>query len=218
VARCAFCGRPGGPGELGWHDLDPTLSRCPSCGRDAVDTPERLRAHVPAVRQATQDLGFGLASRVRVVFATATELRAEPRRTHGQALGLTELRPTGGRSAEATVIRVLRGLPAFMFGRVVAHEVGHAWLGQFGAQPCGDAVREGVCELLSYAWLKRSAVPFAEAVRDGIRTNPDPVYGDGFRTVHAAVRRHGRAAVVTSLAATGELPTDPSVKRTRVSP
>lgn len=218
TASCTFCGRPAGRGEQGWTDLAPRLRRCPTCADDAVATPEALRGHVPGVRQITRDLGFALASRVQVVFATPGELPAGADDRHGAdaVLGHTKLRVTGARSAEATIIQLQRGLPAFMFGRVLAHELGHAWLAQLGARPLSGAVEEGVCELLSYAWLKRSGVPFAEAVRDRIRANPDPVYGNGFRDVHKAVRRHGIAALVASLSSCGQLPTGPGPEKRQV--
>jgi hypothetical protein len=203
VATCAFCARPRGAGEPGWHDLGGGAVRCPTCALEAVDTQESLRRNVPVVRQVTSDLGFALASRVRVVFGTEDDLLgAGP----DGAFGVTELRITGARTADATVVRVLRGLPAFVFGRVVAHELGHAWLAQFGARPADPAVEEGVCELISYAWLKRAATPHAETLREMIRDNPDPLYGNGFRMVYAAVRHHGLATVISSMSTSGTLP------------
>jgi hypothetical protein len=213
---CAFCARPGNRGEPGWCDLGVGTHRCPACAHGSVDTHALLRSHVPEVRRIAGELGFGLVTRVRVVFGTAEDLRSGPGDPVRGMLGVTELRVTGVRSAEATVVRVLRGLPSFVFGRVVAHELGHAWLGQFGARPSSQAVEEGLCELVSYAWLKRSGTPFAAEVRDRMWTNSDPVYGDGFRAVHAAVRQHGLAAVLESMSRFGDLPVGPSqVQRSR---
>jgi hypothetical protein len=62
------------------------------------------------------------------------------------------------------------------------------------------------CELFAYAWLKRRRTPDAEALRSRLRTNPDPIYGGGFREVHDAVQRHGIAAVLSELLSTGQLP------------
>jgi hypothetical protein len=206
VATCVFCGRRAGQGEPGWRDLGAGTHRCPACAQDAVDTQETLRRHVPRVRDVTRDLGFGLARRVRVVFGTVDDLSGPG---PARPFGVTELRITGARTAEVVVVRVLCGLPAFVFGRVVAHELGHAWLAQFASRPADPAVEEGVCELIAYAWLKRSGAPYAEELRDEIRTNPDPVYGNGFRTVHTAVQRHGLATVLESMSTTGTLPSEP---------
>ncbi len=205
VGRCRFCGRPRGLDEPGWHEFEPAGWRCPTCGDEAVDTIEGLRRHVRGVRQVTAELGFGLRSRVRVVFATFAELAAG-HAAAGTPLACTELTATAAGVAEAVVVRVARGLPAFAFGRSVAHEVGHVWLAQSAAGPRRPPVEEGLCELVAYAWLKRSPYTYAEQLRDLIRTNPDPVYGGGFREVHAALTRHGIASLRASLATTGELP------------
>lgn len=207
--RCAFCGRPSGDGEPGWSELFPPSWRCPSCAADAVDTPEELRRHVSEVRRGTRELGFGLTARVRVTFANTGPARADlgGRHAPGTMLAYTEMLPTEPRSADVVAVRVLSGLPGFVFGRAVAHEVGHAWLAQAGARPRRPEVEEGVCELVAYAWLKRSNLPFAEAVRQTVRQNPDPTYGAGFREVHAAVRQHGLTAVLAGLTTHGDLPT-----------
>jgi hypothetical protein len=180
-----------------------------------VDTPDLLRRHVREVRQVTEALGFGLRSRVRVVFASVDELRSGVlgHAVVGAPLAYTELVVTGARSAEAAVVRVMCGLPAFAFGRALAHEVGHAWLAQSGARSPRLPIEEGMCELISYAWLNRAGLPYAEAVRDTIRNNPDPVYGGGFREVHAALRGHGLTALIDALVATGEPPSGTPVRR-----
>ena len=92
------------------------------------------------------------------------------------------------------------------FGRAVAHEIGHAWLAQYGHIPVAHEVEEGLCELFAYAWLKRERSPLADTLRSQLRADPDPVYGGGFRTVHAAVDRHGIENVLTSLLTNGALP------------
>ncbi|MCT2588265.1 protein DA1 [Actinophytocola gossypii] len=195
--RCLFCARSSDLTEPGWSEVSTSAWRCPSCSAEAVDTEAEFRRHVVEVRRITRDLGFGLSVPVRVVLAPGGP---------GPTLAHTELVPTGPRTADVTLVRVTPGPPAFLFGRSVAHEVGHAWLAQAGARPQRLEVEEGVCELVSYAWLKRSGLPHAEAVRDMIRRNPDPTYGAGFREVHAAVRRHGLRPVLASLADSGELP------------
>jgi hypothetical protein len=197
--RCIYCGRSSDLTEPGWSEVASSEWRCPSCSADAVDTDTELRRHVVEVRRITRELGFGLTVPVRVVFASVPPAL-------GPALAHTELVLTGPRTADVNLVRVAPGLPAFMFSRSVAHEVGHAWLAQSSARPHRAEVEEGVCELVSYAWLKRSGLAYAEAVRDMIRHNPDPTYGDGFREVHEAVHGHGLRRVLRSLIDRGELP------------
>ncbi|MFD0575714.1 protein DA1 [Dactylosporangium darangshiense] len=63
-----------------------------------------------------------------------------------------------------------------------------------------------MCELFAYAWLKQHGSPLARALREQFASNPDPVYGAGFRAVYAAVRAHGIDTVLDGVLLTGRLP------------
>ena len=41
-----------------------------------------------------------------------------------------------------------------------------------------------------------------------IRSDPSPVYGEGFRAAHESFQRHGLRAVLDSVRATGSIPLD----------
>jgi hypothetical protein len=162
---------------------------------------------VPGIRARAKELGFVLCAPVRVGLVSADDLREEASGLPGRmAFGLTSLLITGDRTADVVMIKILAGLPATLFGAVVAHELGHAWLAQHGSRPTEPSVEEGFCELVAHAALKRLDTTFAAGLREQIRRNPDPVYGDGFRRVQAAVRHHGIRNVLACLATTGRLP------------
>ncbi|QKV75300.1 protein DA1 [Amycolatopsis sp. Hca4] len=169
-----------------------------------------MRNLLPRVRRSVAELGFSLRHRVRVRLAEPDELRS-PSGT--DLLGLTRIVAVDEGRGHAEAVLVLRGLPAELFGSTVAHELGHAWLSENGNHPRNPAVEEGLCELIAYAWLKKSSTRFGAALREELATNTDPVYGEGFRQVHTAVRHHGVDRVLRTVAATGELP--PSRKSTR---
>ncbi|WBB80604.1 protein DA1 [Micromonospora sp. WMMD882] len=206
--RCVFCGRPDAdPRPAGWQPFDQTLLRCPTCLVDAVETPGHLRRWLPVARARLAETGVTLPTRVRVRLVGPAVARSRLPTPHdGLLLGLTELVTDGHGRTRATGIAVVAGLPPVIFGRTVAHEIGHAWLAQHGYAPVAPPVAEGICELFAYAWLRRWPAPVAERLRDQMRANPDPVYGDGFRAVHAAVTRHGLPAVLDAVARTGRLP------------
>ncbi|GAA4410469.1 protein DA1 [Actinokineospora soli] len=170
-----------------------------------MEDQDDVRRVLPDIRRTAADLGFALRNRVKVSLVHPSEL-GELGPTGARAYGLTELIVVDDRTAQATAVRVMRGLPADLFHRTVAHELGHAWLGETGRRAADAAVEEGLCELISYACLKKLGTPFARSLRDAIVNNPDPVYGDGFRRVHAAVRAHGLARVLTAVSTTGDLP------------
>jgi hypothetical protein len=142
-----------------------------------------------------------------VQIVTAEEIDKSARApSHGVVVGLTDIWVSGRGRAKVSSIRVVAGLPPTYFGQAVAHEIGHAWLAQYGHRPVPPAVEEGLSELFAYAWLKRERSSLAERLRAQMRGNPDPVYGQGFRLVHASVAQHGIARVLASLVTIGALP------------
>lgn len=205
---CALCARPmEQPPAAGWTRLGAVVHRCPRCGLGAVGTQARVREELPLVRRSLRNLGFRLPTRVRVRLVAADELPSPSigRHPSGTVFGATRLVDHGD-GVDVVDMLVLAGLTPTHFGRTVAHESGHAWLAQTGCRPRHAAIEEGFCELLAYAWLKRRPGDLAAALRHHLVSNPDPVYGDGFRAVHAATRRHGIRTVVASLATSRALP------------
>lgn len=82
---------------------------------------------------------------------------------------------------------------------VLAHELGHAW--QFSVQPDPDAVSdflvEGFAEWVSFHLMKRAGLT-EYCYR--LKTNPDPLYGNGFRWYFAIEEQFGVAAVLDIMA------------------
>lgn len=92
-------------------------------------------------------------------------------------------------------IEIVRGLTPIRFQGVVAHEFGHVWLAVHRISvPLW--VEEGFCELLAHRlYIESNTEEGARYARE-IETNPDPLYGDGFRRLHAAVGTGGLARVI----------------------
>ncbi|MEU0560467.1 protein DA1 [Dactylosporangium maewongense] len=207
LAECMFCARThADPAPPGWRPFAAGMMRCPTCLADAVETQQDARLHLPSVRRQMTDIGLELPDRVRVRIVSPEEAAATAGLvTTGVLLGLTEQTTGGAEGTRVTGISIVAGLPPTYFGRAVAHEIGHAWLALRGRAPVDDVIEEGLCELFAYAWLRRHGTPMALELRRRLSTNPDPVYGGGFRTVHQAVRRHGVATVLDRLLTTGGL-------------
>jgi hypothetical protein len=143
-------------------------------------------------------LGIVLDRRVRVTLADTVSQVAGPSTT-----GLTH---AVHQTREVIGITVISGLTRVDFCRTVAHEIGHAWLVQRGAEVSDPVLVEGLCELFAAAWLKKQPGHLAATIRDAMATNPDPTYGVGYRTVRNAVVNHGIRAVLTALCEDGGLP------------
>ncbi|HEX6343920.1 protein DA1 [Umezawaea sp.] len=201
---CALCGRPGPDGRRGWSRFTATTARCPTCARQAVDTLDEARKHIPLLRGEMAALGIALAQRVRVTLVDPDGLVDD---SGALCLGRTLQRTWVETSVTDVLgIEIARGLTETHFGAVVVHEIGHAWLAQRGAPDLSPQVEEGVCELFSGAWLKRRPTGFAAALRRSALDNPDPVYGAGYRMVRDSVVSHGITAVLDSVCGRGRLP------------
>jgi hypothetical protein len=211
AGRCVFCTRPHArPDQPGWRRFTGQLLRCPTCQVGAVETQMHARRWLPVVRSEMARIGVSLPVRVLVRLVGPDKL--DPFRVpsaQGVLLGVTEQVVIGEGATEVVEIRVAAGQPPLQFGRCVVHEIGHAWITQQGGPRPDPGVEEGLCELFAHGWLKQQPGAAAEELRRGLHENPDPVYGGGFRTVHAAARAHGVGPVMLALSRTGELPRPP---------
>lgn len=208
--RCVFCHRPHEQAHPpGWCRFTGPRLRCPTCSTGAVEDQQQARSWLPVIRREMAAIGVWLPTRVlvRLVDPDRLDPATQPS-AQGVLLGVTEHTSWGNQRLEVVEIRIAGGQPPLQFGRAVAHEIGHAWLTQHGGpgrRPELD-IEEGLCELFAHGWLKKQRTPLADELRRRMRENPDPLYGEGFRKVHASARRYGVAAVMGSLAHHGRLP------------
>jgi hypothetical protein len=154
------------------------------------------------VRPLLQSYGIRLPNRVRVQLATVAEITERMGTGHS---GYTATRRTGNGPARVTELRIVRGLPATQFGSVLAHEMGHSWL---AGCPRGGRTRqdeEGLCELVASWWLLRRGGPLARSLLDSMRSNPDPIYGEGFRRARRATEALTPVQIVAQVTRIGHL-------------
>lgn len=204
-AVCLFCrGWHVNPAPPRWTPFTDGTLRCDRCATGAVETQHDARRYLPTVRRHLTGLGLSLPERVPVRMVAADEgVVALGRPGPGVLLGFTEQVVHGRGRPRVTGISIVAGMPPIFFGRAVAHEFGHAWLALHGEAPVDDVTEEGLCELFAYAWLRRDGTPTAHRLRRELRTNPDPLYGGGFRALHAVVQRDGVTTVLDRLLRTG---------------
>ncbi|CAH2043100.1 unnamed protein product [Thlaspi arvense] len=58
------------------------------------------------------------------------------------------------RKCEVTAILILYGLPRFLTGYILAHEMMHAWLRLNGYRNLNMVLEEGLCQMLGHMWLE----------------------------------------------------------------
>ncbi|GAA2962446.1 protein DA1 [Actinokineospora diospyrosa] len=204
AARCTLCGRPApDPRAPGWSRWG-AAARCPRCALGAIETQEDARGQIPEVRAAMAALGIELTRRVRVTLAGHGPLSVETTGRDG-VLGITH-QQWGPAGYAAVSIEIAAGLTPIHFGATLAHELGHAWLAERKSGPLPLPLEEGVCEVFAGAWLKKQGTPMATRLRASMEANRDPIYGDGYRMVRAAILHTGIESVLTSVIKTGALP------------
>ncbi len=93
-------------------------------------------------------------------------------------------------------IYVLDHLPRERFIESCAHEIAHDWMQHHAGVRYPEDIREGFAEYVAALADRASGRP--EMVRR-MESNPDPVYGGGYRKVAAYAQQHGLNGLLTAL-------------------
>jgi len=184
---------------------------CSLCRRTAIDTKEQAKPHVEAMAAWLCQNGFAFQNLVlRIELVGQMELMAK---TRGPASPYTQgiitkswLTQNGRTTRRVDGVAILAGLPRQMLNGVAVHELGHAWLFLEGADSLEPRVEEGFCNTLSFLYHSEVSSDEARFCLRVIQDSPDPIYGDGFRLVHAAVQRWGLRTIADYLKQYRQLP------------
>lgn len=203
LPRCWSCSAiTGGIGMRRETVLPDGRSRCARCSKWAVDRQSDVGAVVRVVRPFLHSLGLRLPNQVRVELVEPADLRTN---AGERAHGLTVVEQGGwGRGPRVRGIKVVSGMTATQFGQVVAHEMGHGWLSLCPGRRT-PVLEEGICELIGSWWLRHRGGRLAEHYLEQLLQNPDPLYGDGYRSAYRRAGDSTPAEVVRRLERTGTL-------------
>jgi len=179
---------------------------CALCRRTAIDTKEQARPYVNAVAAWLYGHGFRFHDlKLKIDLVGAADFSASP----GMAgLIAGQIRHTlhgnGQRAVEG--VNVLYGLPAQLLQGVFAHELGHAWLFLEHVDGLPAPLEEGFCEVMAYLFHKESGRAEGAVYMKQIEDNQCAVYGEGFRVLRDAVRRHSFVYVLDYMRLNRTLP------------
>lgn len=95
-------------------------------------------------------------------------------------------------------IFILSGLPLEEFKAVLAHELLHVWLIEHKVD-LSHTNTEGFCNLGAMLVNQTENSPFSLNLLRQLENNPDPVYGDGYRTMKERLDRLGWDGLITDL-------------------
>jgi LIM domain-containing protein/protein DA1 len=212
---CSFCGRLVPPQQQEQGVRDSGSVRCPSCRASAIETIDqaqpifsRLIRWVNAQGLMYNNLHLSLELVDRSRLAELFKGRGGTAGTDSLGVTMSTTQTLNGRliSTDVKGVAVLEGLPSTLFQGVTIHELGHVWLIVHTIKGLSSWAEEGFCELLNYRYYTQLNTDESRYHAGGIESNPNPVYGDGFRRVRAIADALGFQRFVEMLRTTKRLP------------
>lgn len=180
---------------------------CNLCRQTAIDSKEQAKPYVEACAAWLYDRGFrfeNLALKIELVEAHVLN----PGYTGANGLIQGQIMKVWQSFGQRFVkgVKVLNGLPSQLMQGVFIHELGHAWLFLEGIDSLPLEVEEGFCEVLAYLFHRETDTEESRVYMQMIEKNPSPVYGEGFRKMRDAIRKHKFEVVLHHLQIHKSLP------------
>jgi hypothetical protein len=211
---CSFCGRLIPPQQQEPGMTRGESLRCPTCRATAIETIDQARPIFTRLIQWVNAQGL-----VYNYLPLSLELVDRPQlaellkgQTRPDSLGATmiTMQTVNGRvtSTKVDKVAVLEGLPSIVFQGVTIHELGHVWLLVHDIKGLPSWAEEGFCEFLSYRYYTQLNTDESRYHAKSIESNPNPIYGDGFRHVRAMADAMGFRRFVEMLRSTKRLPSN----------
>lgn len=208
LPKCFSCMLP----AVGGKQLEDGRMLCRRCLPEAVWTMKDAEVIFLEVRSRMKDeLNIGTRHRIQLRMVDLPSMqRRSPDYAPGTELGLfvydatikTVITPSlipGGKETTQTyrsdvsyTIFFLSGTPKSKLIEVFAHELGHDWMIANYPGVKSLKLREGFSEYC--AWMTNRLFG-QERMNRRIMDNPDPIYGEGFRTVYKVSQDDGLSSV-----------------------
>lgn len=181
---------------------------CPNCAQTAIADPVRAQTLFNEVRNELR-FSFGIGTNHSIQFSMVSpehlhklsgarsnfineqglfKYEAEVERVSNRDYLGRKTGETLYKTGETTWIYVLSYLPKINMEYVIVHELAHDWTTAHYPGIRDPLVKEGFAEYI--AWRYNNFHKRASLNRR-IETNPDPVYGEGFRRIRRIAERDG---------------------------
>lgn len=165
-----------------------TCETCVSLAVNHMDLARRRFAEVATFAKAAGLLLPGRTLKLELGSTAAMQAKHGKDNFRDSTLGITRsvlLRQAHQETRQVVGVSVVKGLPWPIFDGVVVHELGHVWAVENNLL-LGTIEEEGVCEVIAHHWYTRHGTLGAKCLATAIETNPNAVYGDGFRMMRKA--------------------------------
>ena len=212
---CSYCGRLVPPQQQEQGVESSGIIRCPICSASAIETVDQARPIFTRLIQWVNSQGLvyhnlhlSLELVDRQKLGRLITSRVGTAGIHSRGVTLSTTHTLNGKAVRTEVngIAVLQGMPALSFQGVTIHELGHVWLIVHDVKGLPLWAEEGFCELLTHRYYTQLNTEESRYFAHGIETNPNSVYGEGFRRVHAIADSMGFQRFVEIMRRTKRLP------------
>jgi len=197
VLQCDFCQRfIVGSLVDGMKRLPDGRCLCTKCAPTSITSVREARSLLREAAKKLEKSGISVdPAPVELHLVGQEELRRiageKSHDTKGFTDYLVKKGPFGMVTNEETKVYLLNGMPRTQAVATAAHELMHIWQFQNGRLDQNPVLSEGSCNFASYLVLRRIGGREADYAIDGMLTDPDRVYGEGFRRVKAYAERYG---------------------------
>lgn len=169
---------------------------CGLCREHSVDDVTYAEAVKSNLRKALKGQGIDIGKVEVPLFLVNRNTMAElSAGSHADPLGFTSFEQTtfgdGVVADRSFRIYMLSGLPRFEFISALAHELMHVWMFTNAPTDIDPVLREGSCNYAAYLIISDYPDKEAGYVVENMTSDPNPIYGEGFRQVKKYADRHG---------------------------
>lgn len=212
---CSYCGRLVPPQQQDQSAESGESVRCPICRASAIESIDqaqpifsRLIRWVNSQGLVYNNLHLSLELVDRQKLGGLIAGHSGTAGIHSQGVTLSTTHTLNGKVTRTEVngVAVLEGMPAITFQGVTVHELGHVWLIVHGINDVPLWAEEGFCELLKHRYYTQLNTEESYYYARNVETNPNPIYGTGFRRVRAIADPMGFQRFVETLQKTKRLP------------
>ena len=167
---------------------------CGRCRANAVFHPSSVAHLTHTVIDTLARSGFGdFPDNVTVTLVDLHSMKSKSGSDKKTTKGFTRTSKTSVGSFtlySSHEIFILYGLPELEFKGVLAHELIHAWLNARKIT-LSRKETEGFCNIGSMLVYRHHDTPLAAALLDNMQNDPDPIYGDGYRSMLKRLEQNG---------------------------
>jgi hypothetical protein len=185
-SRCFSCGRQISSQVTGGGiDYADHRKICNICRKTIITEPDKAKVILDQVKIFYTGLEMNLTGiTANIRFVDLKELAQESRDLHNIATGLTKATRIGSSTrpiGKINELLILIGLPMVHTSYILAHELCHVWFVIARFPELQPIVEEGMCELLSYLWLRSINTLESRYWMHRIDNNQNLIYGNGFQ-------------------------------------